>query len=180
MRQISVVGTILALFFLVACTPSPQVITTEGVRGLPDLRLGDAQYRLKTDDEHMPIVVQAAEIAIFNTREHATLSAPSFWRADEDGTLLFSGRADSAHAHTTNYDTTLSGSVEILDHQRELTIYAEQLLWLHDLETLVSEGDELILVVTVEGEEILGTGLTLHVTEKTLSFKRVIHGVVGL
>ncbi len=170
-------GMILASFFFVACSLSPEQAAMVRSVELPDLALTNATYVLNRGEDH-PISILAGHIALYDTSHKAEAASITFTQNDAQGNVVLRGSASAANVDLQSYDAQLHGSVTIEKIKEQLFIEADRLQWLHEEEILISE-DQTEVVITYEGnKKVRGTGLRVELATSQVSFDEVIEGVV--
>lgn len=155
----SFVGMILALLLLSlsSCTNESIGSLSPKTYEFPDISLTEATYVLGRSGEPK-LTITADTIEIFEKTERAELTNLTFFQLDEGGELLLSGVADSASVNTESYDTTLRGSIRVLQKEEDFIIEAEQLLWLNDEQILQSREESPVRIVFDGGQTLSGSG----------------------
>ncbi len=179
MTSKSFLGMILALLFLSlsSCTMESQVPLTSKTYEFPDISLTEATYILGRSGES-PLTITAAEIAIFEKTSEAQLKGLQFAQMDQQGEALLSGRADSATVNTETYDAHLFGNILVTQAQEDFTIEAEQLLWLHDEQSIQSTGEQSVRIVFDGGQTLEGLGFKGNLKSGTYEFTQQAQGVL--
>jgi len=168
---------ILASFFFVACSLSPEQAAMVRSVELPDLALTNATYVLNRGEDH-PISILAGHIALYDKSHKAEAASITFTQNDAQGNVVLRGSASAANVDLQSYDAQLHGSVTIEKIKEQLFIEADRLQWLHEEEILISE-DQTEVVITYEGnKKVRGTGLRVELATSQVSFDEVIEGVV--
>lgn len=143
-----------------------QVIKAEGV--LPDMVLEKATYVFGRPD-NSPLIISADRITVYNSSSEVSFEGLSF--SQEDGKL--SGTCDSGKSFDEKR-IYLTGSVEILNSEKDVRISASEVIWDDTDKSITSDG---VVSVVFEGKNtITAEGFSANINENIYEFERITEG----
>lgn len=175
----SFIGMLLALLVLLlsSCTMESQVPLSPKTYEFPDISLTGATYVLGRGGEQN-LTVKADEIAIYEKANKAEITRLQFFQTDESGEDLLTGKADFATVNTESYDATLFGNIQVVQKEEDFTIEAEQLIWLHDEQVILSAEGEAVRILFDGGQTLLGSGFKGNLKTGLYEFTGQTEGVL--
>lgn len=144
---------------------------------LPDLALTNATYVLDRGED-APLSIVAGQIALYDQSHKAVVANLTFSQKDAQGVIILQGSADAATVDLKTYDAQLQGNVRVEKLDQDFLIEAEQLKWLHEKQELISEASAEVTITYEGNKRVRGKGLRAELANSTVTFAKVIEGVV--
>ncbi|MFA5570822.1 MAG: hypothetical protein ACOX0W_04995 [Sphaerochaetaceae bacterium] len=169
---------IVAISLLMGCSFATEEELEASLYGqYPSLSLSDATYLIKVAHSQ-PIIIEAAEIDVYNKEHKAVITDGVFTQSDEKGNLLFRGSFGRAIVHTDNHNMSLEEGVEIHNITENLTINAHKLFWNNEQWTLTGDADQYTSIMNESGDILFGVGFFGDFAKATYEFITLEEGVL--
>ena len=173
-----ILGMVLASLLLLSCALEPTIqAPSDSSKRQADLTLFEATYTFGFS-KGGPLAVGAKELAFLEEQNEAVMNDLTFTGYDEGGKAYLQGRAENAVISTDTYDAHLKGGVEVQHLDEDIHIFAEELLWSDEQQTLRSSKDTLATIIIDEEITLTGLGLMIDFTTLEVRFEKIIEGTV--
>ncbi len=141
----------------------------------PDMSLTNAVYVLGQQGAN-PIRINGSLIEFYQKADTAYLTDITFSQLGKDGTVILSGKADSAIINTKTQDASITGNVELHKVDDSMLIRCEAMTWTDAQQLIQSVGDGLVTVSYGDGNTLTGQGYSGDLANATHEFAQVLSG----
>lgn len=154
-------------------------VEAEGLEeGVPNVEIFGFVQQIYRDGR-LILELEAETSRAYESRNLRELLGVSFREFDASGELAASGRADKALLFTDTENVELSGSIEVYSAKEGASVVGDYFYWDSEDKTITALAEEMVRILTDEGEVIEGRGFNADMRRRVLGFTRGVEGQVG-